>query len=234
VEIANVRIHGTTKKVPKNVFENEEKCKLGCLPVDDFVFSCSQKATLNTNCHLCYKGFYYSAPYQYVGLELDVIEINNLLKIYHNGVEIAVHTVGSVNNERYITDKSHYPDSKNVTAKDIQDRQRIDMTDIGQGALEFYEAFISQDNMGKYNYRSITGILALKKKYDKNTINGACKRALHYGSLTYTMVKKICEKGLVMLPMEANETYINTSPTEVTRDLSEYADLCEIGGLYNE
>lgn len=233
-EVANIRVHGTTKSIPKVVFENEEKTKLGPLPINDFVFSCSQKAILNTNCHLSYKGYYYSAPYQYVGLELDVIEINNLLKIYHNGLEIAVHTVGNVNSERYITDKSHYPDSKNVSTKDIQDRQRIEMMDIGQGALEFYEAFLSQENLGKYNYRSITGILALKKKYDKKTINDACKRALYYGSLTYTMVKKICEKGLVVLPLQTNETYINTSPTEVTRDLSEYKSLCEMGGMYNE
>jgi hypothetical protein len=48
------------------------------------------------------------------------------------------------------------------------------------------------------------------------------------------MVKKICEKGLVVLPIEANETYLNTSSTEIARDLAEYADLCEIGGICNE
>lgn len=159
---------------------------------------------------------------------------NNLLKIYYNGREIAVHIIGSLGNGRYITDKSHYPDSKNITGKDIQKRQIIEMSDIGQGASRFYEAFINQDSIGKYNYRSITGIIALKKKYDKNTIDGACQRALYYGVLTYSLVKKICEKGLVMLPVEFNQTYINTTPTEITRDLSEYADLCRIGGVENE
>ena len=234
VDIANERVHGTTKQIPKMVFEDEEKNKLGSLPANDFIFSCSQRAILNTNCHLCYKSFFYSAPYQYIGLELDVIEVNNLLKIYYDNREIAVHTIGSLGSGRYITDKSHYPDSKNITRKEIQGRQRIEMEDIGQGALKFYDAFINQDNIGKYNYRSITGIIALKKKYDKNTIDGACKRALYYGVLTYSLVKKICEKGLVMLPIECNQTYINSTPTEVTRDLSEYAELCKAGGVENE
>ena len=59
-------------------------------------------------------------------------------------------------------------------------------------------------------------------------------KELHYSSLTYSTVRKICEKGLVSLPVQTNETYLNTMPTAVARDLTEYADLCEMGGLDNE
>jgi len=232
--IANVRMHGTTRKVPLEVFEKEEKVRLGPLPSQDFVFSCSQKATLNTNCHFSYNGIYYSAPHQYIGMDLDIIEVNNLLKIYYEGTEIAVHTLNATAQGRYITNNAHYPDSKNITTQDILDRQRVEMAEIGPEAERFYEAFISQKGLGKYDYRSITGVLALRKKYDQKTINEACKRALHYGSLTYSTIRKICEKGIVGLPVQTDETYLNASPTAVARDLAEYKDLCELGGLYNE
>lgn len=232
--IANVRMHGTTRKVPQEVFEKEEKFKLGQLPLQDFIFSCSQKATLNTNCHLSYKGVYYSAPHQYVGLELDIIEVNNLLKIYYEGTEIAIHTLNTTDKGKYVTNNAHYPDSKNITMQDILDRQRVEMAEIGPGAESFYEAFTRQEGLGKYDYRTITGILALRKKYDQRTINKACIRALHYGSLTYSTIRKICEKGIVGLPVQTYETYLNTSPTAVARDLTEYKDLCETGGLCNE
>jgi hypothetical protein len=62
--------------------------------------------------------------------------------------------------------------------RDILDRQRVEMTEIGPGAESFFEAFTRQKGLGKYDYRSITGVLALRKKYDRRTINEACKRAL--------------------------------------------------------
>lgn len=233
-DTANIRVHGTTRKVPWEVFEQEEKAKLSQLPVQDFIFSSSQKAILNTNCHLSYKGVYYSAPYQYVGMELDVIEVNNLFKIYYQNTELAVHLLNTNDKGGYITDTTHYPTSKNITIREIQERQKTEMAEIGSGAASFYEAFISKEGQGKYEYRSITGILALRKKYDSKIINEACKRALHYNSLTYTTIKKICDKGLVALPVQASESYLNDKPTEVARDLAEYRVLCELGGLCNE
>jgi transposase len=233
-DIANVRVHGTTRKIPQEVFEQEEKAKLGQLPVQDFIFSSSQKASLNTNCHLSYKGVYYSAPYQYIGMELDVIEVNSLLKIYYQNTELAVHIIKTTEKGGYVTDAMHYPTSKNITIRDIQDRQRLEMAEIGSGAASFYEAFMCRDGLGKYEYRSITGILALRKKYDNTTINEACKRALYYNSLTYIIVKKICEKGLVALGIQHSESYLNDKPTDVARNLVEYRDLCEMGGLCNE
>jgi hypothetical protein len=234
LKTANVRIHGTTRKVPVEIFEKEEKPKLGQLPIHDFIFSSSQKATLNTNCHFSYKGVNYSAPHQYIGMELEVIEVNNLLKVYYEGSEVALHTLNKTDKGTHITNSVHYPTSKNITPQDIRDKQRVEMEQLGSGALAFFQAFINREGIGKYDYRSITGILALRKKHDGRTIDEACKRALHFGSFTYTMVKKICEKGLVVLPIEANETYLNTSSTEIARDLAEYADLCEIGGICNE
>ena len=229
-DIANIRVHGTTRKVPLEVFEQEEKIKLGQLPIQDFTFSSSQRAILNSNCHLSYKGVYYSAPHQYVGMELDLIEVNNLLKIFYQNTELAVHVLKISEKGGYVTDTNHYPTSKNISIRDIQDKQRLEMSGIGLGAASFYEAFMAKEGMGKYDYRSVTGILALRKKYDNKTIDEACKRALYYTSLTYTTVKKICEKGLVALPVQANETYLNESPNDVARNLTEYKDLCEIGG----
>jgi transposase len=66
--IANVRIHGTTKKKPAEVFQAMEKAELTQLTAEDFIFSDSARAILHTNCHLSYKANYYSAPFQYIGL----------------------------------------------------------------------------------------------------------------------------------------------------------------------
>lgn len=226
--VANVRIHGTTRKKPAEVFNNIEKEALMELTAEDFIFTDSAKATLNTNCHLAYKGNYYSAPFQYIGMELEVIEVNNLIKIYLDQKEIALHTLWTGEKGHYTTNKDHYPSNKTISLNEIMSRQREEMATVGEEALAFFEEFSNSD-LKKYDYRTISGILALRKKYSDDTINAACSRAHYYGSLSYTTVRKICEKDLNKLPIERNESYTNEQTGELARDLSEYATLTELG-----
>ena len=232
--IANIRIHGTTKKVPLEVFKSIEKEKLLSLPTEDFILSNSVKCIVNTNCHISYSGNYYSVPYAYIGQEVDAIIANGLIKIYFKEKEIALHPVCTEDKGRYITSNEHYPYSKNISSKDILSRQREEMKEIGIHANEFFENFIQQDNLKKYDYRSISGILSLRKHYSDEVINNACLRAISYNAYSYKIVKKICEKGIIDLPIGTNTTYINQDKTYVSRDLNEYNKLINLGELKNE
>jgi len=228
--IANVRIHGTTKRKPSEVFKATEKGALKELTLDDFIFSDSAKATLNINCHLAYKANYYSAPFQYIGMDLDVIEVNKLVKVYMDQKEIAIHTLWTGEKGKCVTNKEHYPHHKNITLDEILSIQSEEMAAIGPAAAAFFTEFAGNP-LKKYDYRVISGILALRKKHKDETIDAACARASYYGSLSYTTVRKICEKDLKMLPLDTNETYISEQTGELARDLGEYALLSELGAI---
>lgn len=101
------------------------------------------------------------------------------------------------------------------------------MSEIGANALKFFEEFIKQPQ-NKYSYRPIGGIIALRKKYNDQTINAACLRAYTYGALKYKVVKNICEKGLEDIPLNTNISYINESETDMFRPLSEYSKLLNL------
>ena len=105
------------------------------------------------------------------------------------------------------------------------------MAEIGPNASNFFEAFAAQAGLRKYDYRTISGILALAKRYGHETVDAACSRAQYYDSFSYTIVRKICEKGLSSLPVYENETYVNEQPNEFARDLKEYVSLSELGVL---
>ncbi|WP_083755760.1 IS21 family transposase [Caldicellulosiruptor saccharolyticus] len=207
-DVANVRVHGTTKKVPKEVFLLEEKEKLIALPIEEYHISKSSIHKVTTNCHLIYKGNYYSVPYEYAGYEVEVVEMG-----------------------KYVTNKEHYPSSKNITTEDILSRQRDKISEIGNWALKFFEEFIKQEGFKKYDYRSISGIIALKERYGAEAVDNACKRALKFGGLSYKVVKNICEKGISDLPEYEDESYINEEITELYRDIREYDKLLKIGEL---
>lgn len=231
--VANVRIHGTTKKIPKDIFETVEKKTLQPLPVQEFISSKLSKAKVNSNCHISYQNNYYSVPYSYIGETVDVLEINNIIKIVFNDKEIALHSISKNTKGHFNTKIEHYPHNKNITSKEILSRQRETMSTIGAGALEFFDLYINKCS-NKYDYKSISGIISLQKKYDNETINNACIRALSYGALTYKVVKKICESNLSNLPIETNETYINTNETHISRNVSDYNNLMDLGEIKNE
>lgn len=222
--IANVRKHGTTKNIPYEIYINKEKSELQSLPTEEFNIIDISKSNVHTNCHISYRGNYYSVPYNYIGECVDILATDNILKVYYKGEEIALHPLEKKEKGKHITNKNHYPKYKNITSSDIKSSYREKMSKIGEAAVKFFDMYIESVG-GKYNYRAIAGILALQKKYDNKIINQACLRAYSYGALRYKTVKQICEKGLSTLPVKTNETYISSQKTNVSRALSEYAKL---------
>jgi transposase len=232
-ETANRRIHGTTSRKPEIVYLETEKTYLKPLPAQDFLFSKSGTATVRTDCHIVYGGNYYSVPYTYIGMDVDVIEVNHLLKIYHAGKEIALHSLcGNVKGE-HVTDKSHYPSTKTITQEELLSSYREKMAGVGTGALAFLEAFKDTDMYQCHHYRSISGILALRKKYGEDAVDKACQRACHYGNITYRAVKKICESGLYNLPLE-DEQELSMEGRSKIRNLSYYRQMTGLGVISHE
>lgn len=233
-DTANARKHGTTHQVPTQMFREVEQAKLRSLPSEEFVFSRSVRAVVYPNCHLAYNANYYSVPSTYIHCEVDVIEVNQLLRVYFEGNEIAVHTLCADKKGEYITHLAHYPESKTITMEEIKSTQRQKMAEIGPHALRFFEAFYAKPLMHKYEYRYISGILSLRQRFHDAIIDNACERALYYNTLTYGIIKRICEKGLIALPHDNNTTFINEEPTSVSRALSQYDDLSSLGAIVHE
>lgn len=230
---ANSRNHGTTGKRPADVFREAEKARLKPLPAEDFVFSSSCTATVRTDCHIVHGGNFYSVPYAYIGMDVDVIEVNSLLKISHAGQEIALHSLCRDAKGEHVTDKSHYPSAKTITQEEVLSGCREKMSAVGEGALRFLEAFRHTQMYRCHHYRSISGILALRKKYGDDVLDKACARACHYGNITYRAVKKICECGLYALPLEERGQTPGDGNSKV-RDLCDYRDMTGLGVIGDE
>lgn len=169
-----------------------------------------------------------------IGQTVDVIEENNLLRIFESEKEIALHKIISNKKGNFITDKKHYPSNKNISSEEILSRQKIEMNNIGSDAIDFYDIYLKNKVQNrKYDYRTISGILSLRKKYSNEIINNACKRAIHFNSLSFKTVKNICEKGILIDELPA-ESYVNSKPTDISRNLNVYNKFLFLGGIHNE
>lgn len=199
--ICNKRIHGTTRKVPREVFEEEERCKLKPLPQEEFKLSQVGIRKVYHDCHIYVDYNYYSVPFEYVGKDVEIELNKSLLQVYYRGKQIALHPriEGRGN---FSTIESHYPKYKRYSQTEYQEKYQVKMRDIGEYAEQIFFKII-QEHSNDW-VRTVRGILNLVKRYPKEVVNLSCKRALAFGVCGYQIIKNICINGSYILPLEFN------------------------------
>ena len=196
---ANRRVHGTTRKIPYEMFEAEEKEKLIKLPDQEYKISQVGSRKVYHDCHIYVSYNYYSVPYEYAGKEVE-IEINNsLVKITYEYRQIAVHKELK-GKGLFSTEKSHYPKYKCLSETEFQEKYQAKMASIGNYAEQIF--FLVKEHKKNSWGRTIQGIISLSKKHKNNVINLSCKRALAYNVSDYQTIKNICDNGSYKLPCE--------------------------------
>lgn len=197
---ANVRIHGTTKKVPREVFEKEEKPVLQPLPQEEFAFFNRSIRVVLPNCHVHFENNYYSVPASLIGAEVTLRFNDHLVRIIHQGEQVSLHqrANGSIGN--FVTHRSHLPDYKVYSQTEYQARYEGRMADIGEYAHQYFTMLL--DSKESYWFRSVRIILGLEKEYGKEAVNLSLKRALYYCVTDIITIKNILKKELYLLDIE--------------------------------
>jgi len=188
--ICNKRLHGTTKKIPVDVFNTSEKKEMYSLPNKRYELFKIEHRKVNSYAHISYKNNHYSVPYTYIGQKLIIKSNDAILKIYDDAREIALHQINK-NDGEFITVDEHAPPEKQ---KKTEEMYREKATSFGRETSLFLEK-VKKEKPQTW-IQIIRGVFSLKKNYDAKSINLACKRALEYGVYEYSTVKNICKNGL--------------------------------------
>jgi hypothetical protein len=196
---ANHRIHGTIRKVPKEVFEKEEKAKLIPLPQEEFKLAKVGSRKVYHDCHIYVDYNYYSVPFEYVGKEVEIELTKNLLKVFYQGKEIALHP-RLTDRGNFSTKPSHYPAYKRYSDTEYQEKYQAKMAHLGTYTEQLFFLVI-KEHPRDWN-RTVQGILSLGKTYPDEVIEAACRRALSFGVTRYSVIRNICHNGSYNLPAE--------------------------------
>jgi hypothetical protein len=151
------------------------------------------------DCHIYVDYNYYSVPFSYVGKEVEIELSKNLLKVSYQGKEIAVHPCLS-GKGKFSTNNSHYPSYKRYSDTEYQEKYQAKMAHIGTYTEQLF-LLVIQEHPRDWN-RTVQGILSLQKTYPDEVIELACKRALAFGVMKYSVIKNICHNGSYHLPLE--------------------------------
>ncbi len=99
----NSKVHGTTNEIP---FERLPKEKLKPLK-REYIIDKINLRRVEKDCLISYAGNKYSVPAEYIGIDVAVIVLDNMLAVYHNGKQISLHKL-SYSKNNMVVNKEHY------------------------------------------------------------------------------------------------------------------------------
>ena len=175
--VADTRIHGTTKRQVKVLFE-QERTTLLPLPLDRFACFHEGKRKVNRDGHVEVAKAYYSAPPEYLGREVWVRWDARLVRIFnHRFEQIAVHTRHEQG--RFSTHSQHIAPEKISGLERGPTYLLHKVSVVGPFTRQWSEAVIHA--RGIEGTRVLQGLLSLTKKYACESLENACEVALSHG-----------------------------------------------------
>lgn len=217
IDYANLRIHGTTKKVPYDQFVKEEKNLLQPLPDSEFSFYESHERKVAINCHICLDNNYYSVPYQYIDRSVEARFDKNLVRIYADNEEITIHPK-STGQGQYVTNPNHFPPDKCYSSTSYQKKYEDKMRSIGTSCLEFFNLVIKKDPSSWG--RTIRKTLGLATEVGHIRIEAAVRRAIYFSAIDFNTLRNIIDNNLENLELESGLTSLTTIPQEKVQENS--------------
>jgi hypothetical protein len=192
-DVAGRRIHGTTRSVPMEVFESEERATLLALKPERFDPPRWAECKVHPDHHVRFDHALYSLPTRWVGCQVDVRADRSLVRIYNRGELIKTHPRKPRGGRS--TDFNDYPDGRAPFAMRWPDYYRHKARELGSSAGDFVDKLF--DGVFPWSrLRQAQKLLSLADRYGPDRLNAACRRALDFELVDVHRVQRILEQGL--------------------------------------
>jgi hypothetical protein len=195
LEVAGQRIHGTTRRLPIVVFQEEEKSKL--LPYDGEPYNIPDwhTATVHSDHHISYRYAIYSAPYNACppGSKLEVRGDSKLVQLYHRGKLVKVHPRQPRGGRS--TDPNDYPPELTAYTLRSPNYLRQKSAELGEAIGAFADKLLS-GSMPWSKMRQAYKLLRMGEKYTPTRLNAACEKALAVDLIDVRRLERILLEAL--------------------------------------
>jgi transposase len=218
-DVADTRIHGTTKKQVRRIFEEVERQALQPLPVEPFPFYHEGKRKVHRDGHVEVAKSYYSVPPEYLGREVWIRWDSRLVRVFNGKFEqIAIHP--RVAPGRFNTSRSHLADKKISAVERGAEYMLLKTVNIGMDASLWAKAML--DARGIEGVRVLQGFIHLAKNYPTRAINQASKTALAAGMFRLRPLRELIKRHTEQTDLDFADSH------PIIRPLSEYQDLITV------
>lgn len=212
--VADCRIHGTTRRQVGLVFRQIEQQALRPLPVDRFPLFHEAERIVHRDGHVSVERAYYSAPPEYVSRTVWVRWDARLVRIFNRQMQqIAVHVRREPG--RFSTQAAHVAAEKTSGIERGAVWLLARARSIGPQAEAWAAAML--EARGVEGLRVLQGLLALAGKHRTDSIDRACEIASSYSAYRLRTVRELVKR---QAPKQCEFEFTAEHP--LIRDLADY------------
>lgn len=202
--VADTRIHGTTRQQVGQFFAQVERPALQPLPAGLFPVFEEAPRTVHRDGYVEFKRAYYSAPPEYVGRRVWVRQEARLLRLYNTRREqIALHALAEPG--KFTTDPAHLHSRKrHIIERGVDhllDRCRL------LGPLTGTWAEAMHQTRGPQSLRVMLGLLHLAERHPVAELEKAARIATHHGAWRLRDLKRLLELPSNVLQLDFLESH---------------------------
>jgi transposase len=193
---AGVRIHGTTRRAPLELFALERPL-MRALPAIAPDLGSWHRVALHRDCHVKFDYGLYSAPYPLVGKRLWLRATDGAVALYEDYRHVVTHPRARRRGER-VTVRDHLPPNAARFLAHDRDWCLQQASEIGVACATLVAHLLADRILERL--RAAQGVLRLAQPFGPERLERACARAVDHGSLHYRTVKTILAGGHDLRP----------------------------------
>lgn len=191
-QVAGMRIHGTTRLRPAEVFATDELPQLKPVPDEVFDIPTWSHPKVAPDRHVQVARALYSVPGELVGKRLDARADAHTVKLYWRGELIKVHPV--VGPGRRHTDPADLPAEVSVYA--MRDLNTLQRKAAAHGTyVGIYAAAVLEHPLPWTKMRQVYRLLGLVRRHGAEAVDDACRRALDAEVIDVGLIERMLTRG---------------------------------------
>ena len=216
---AGMRIHGTTRLRPLEVFEAEELTRLLPAPERPYDVPAWSEPKVHKDFHVEIAGALYSVPHELIGQWVKARADSSLVKLFYQGELIKVHPRKAPGGRS--TDPFDCPEDKRAYA--TRDLGHLLATARGHGdSIGTYAERLLAAEQPWMKMRQVYRLFSLVRRHGERSIDDACAKALELDVVDVSMISRIAEAGAAGEAPSGRRSKDNVVELRFARDESEF------------
>jgi transposase len=222
VDIAGARLHGTTRRVPREVFETEERAHLSPAPTAPFDVPRWTRAKVHPDHHVQVAYALYSVPTKYRGQRMRVRVDRRTVRIYAGNDLVKSHP--RVAPGKRSTDTADYPIGTAPYARRSVDGIIAKGREHGEHVGVYAERLLAGP-LPWTRMRQAYGLLRLCERYGAARVEALCARALAFDVLDVPRIERMLKAARAAEETAPTGTVVSLPASRFARDPASFATM---------
>lgn len=202
-DVAGARVHGTTRRVPRDVFEEEERIALRPPPPGPFDVPTWKRAKVHPDHHVQVLRSLYSVPTAHIGHLVDVRVDSTTVRLYRSGQLIKAHP--RVAPGQRATDQADYPIGRADYASRSVDGVRDKLERKAPWIAEYARRLLAGP-LPWIKMRQAYALLRLCDRFGVQRVDEHCHRSLQFEVVDVPRIERMLRSAVPPVPPDRTPT----------------------------